>query len=60
MCHVGPITRLGSNPFEDLDLKDFNPIFKGFERTCNHFGKKNFGFGIDLYHLILGQNPFAF
>ena len=54
-------TRVGVKAFEDLELKDLNPIFKGFERICNPFAKKKgFGIGIYLNPLIFGQNHFAF
>ena len=29
------ISRVGVKSFEDLDLKDLNPFFKGFERIWN-------------------------
>ena len=34
--------RVGVKSFEDLDLKDLNPVFKGFEMICNPFAKKGF------------------
>ena len=52
-----PCIRVGVKSFEDLDLKDLNPFFKGFEILLQ---KKDFGFGIDLNHFVFGQNPFAF
>ena len=49
-------TRVGVKSFEDLDLKDLNPFFKGFEIISL---KKDFGFGIDLNPFVFGQNPFG-
>ena len=48
---------VGVKSFEDLDLKDLNPFFKGFEILLR---KKDFEFGIDLNPFVLGQNPTAF
>ena len=53
--------KVGVKSFEELDLKDLNSFFIGFERICNPFAKKkDFGFGIDLNPLIFDQNPFQF
>ena len=49
--------RVGVTSFEDLDLKDLNPFFKGFEILLQ---KKDFGFGIDLNPFVFGQNPLNF
>ena len=48
---------VGVKSFEDLDLKDLNPFFKGFEILLL---KKDFGIGIDLNPFVFGQNPSAF
>ena len=49
--------RVGVKSFEDLDLKDLNPFYKGFEILLP---KKDFGFGMDLNPFVFGQNPSAF
>ena len=49
--------RVGVKSFEDLDLKDLNPFFKGFEILLP---KKDFGFGVDLNPFVFVQNSSAF